>query len=618
MDSSTVPSPRRVRHYASLLWWLLVVVIVFAVQHVQRTYLHASLPSMPQAPGTEHEAFVALAFGKVSDTDPQAIQPQVLRAQLERLKASGAHVVRLADVRAFLEWQQPLPDRPVLLVFDEARRETVEAVDPILAELQLPAAALVNVDAVEQGNLDLVSRRQLRRMVESGRWEAGISACQEQAAAATADYARQRSVLRRRTGGAVLAIGCLRRPWHDDEAPSWNAALQDAALPLGFVARAPGANYRDRPASTLGLIRMSAEQLDADALVRQVAAYAPRRQRYVDDFDGASLAADWIANPGHARVDGGAMRLAVGAGDTDGSVTLGGTQRWQDMHVAVDLAAPPPGGQFWMYVRRNGAGSFLRLGIVDQRVVLQKSDAAGQTRQLVVREVGRRPLRLALQVSGLRALAYIDDDPLLDRPTDLPADLTEGPVVLAVWNAEGDASAVVQRVEAAPLERRIALISPQPSETTFAKLRENADELWAVSPRLFGWRAGAARTLGTSDRALEIFVYHHHLALHPAVAIDALPPAAEWERFSAQMLRWAASPQFGGLNLVVDRIAKDDAAKIEGLRRTLAASGKKLTVTLGSTTLDSSDSPDYAWFARARAGSQSFQVASVPLRLVPG
>jgi hypothetical protein len=416
----------------------------------------------------------------------------------------------------------------------------------------------------------------------------------------------------------VLAAGCLRRPWQDDEARSWSAALNGAALPLGFVARAPGANYRDQPASTLGLIRMSPDQRDADALVRQIGAYAPRRQRYVDDFDGASLAADWVASPAHAQVGDGALQLAVGAGETDGSVTLGGTQRWQDMRVAVDLAAPPPSGQFWVYVRRNGAGSFLRLGVVGQRVLLQKSDADGRTRQLVVREIGRRPLRLGLRVSGQRALAYIDDDPLLDRAVDLPADLVEGPVMLAVWNADGDASALVRRVEAEPLERRIALISPQPSESAFAGLRERVDELWAVSPRLFGWRAGAPRMLGTTDRALDIFVHHHHLAVHPAVAVDALPPAADWERFSAQMLRWADSPQFSGLNLVIDRVAQDDAARVEGLRRTLAAHGKHLTVTLVDAAQDRTDSPDNNWFARASAGAGSFQVASVPLRLVPG
>src|SRR6185503_1410153 len=105
------------------------------------------------------------------------------------------------------------------------------------------------------------------------------------------------------------------------------------------------------------------------------------------------LANDWVASRGHARVEGGTLRLTAKAADPRGSLTLGGTEQWQDTQTTVHLAALPI-GQFWIYARRSDAGPFLRLGIVDGRVVLQKSEADGQTRQVAALDAPHGSLRL--------------------------------------------------------------------------------------------------------------------------------------------------------------------------------------------------------------------------------
>src|SRR5436853_437164 len=66
-----------------------------------------------------------------------------------------------------------------------------------------------------------------------------------------------------------------------------------------LVARAPGVNLREDPASMLRLIRLTADDNDPDALVRRSATYQPRRDAFADDFAGA-LAPDWIADAHHA------------------------------------------------------------------------------------------------------------------------------------------------------------------------------------------------------------------------------------------------------------------------------------------------------------------------------
>jgi hypothetical protein len=476
-----IPAARPVRHLRTLWWWILVGVM--AVMSQSQVIGSSGPVPLNKAPGprTEQEAFIAFLFGKVSATDPAAIQVDDLRRQLQALKDSGAHSIHLEEVRAFMATRAPLPKKPVLLVFDEAKLETIEAVDPILRDLAFTAVTFVSVEDIEGGNVGLVSRRRLSRMIDSGRWEVGVRACNNeqetagQLAQADTRYEAKHNALQGWSRRPVLAISCL-RDWPDDEdmQANWHAVLQKMELPLGFVARGPGANHQDDIPTSLRLIRIPSEENDATALVRHMTTYTPRHERFVEKFEGEKLGSAWIAHGADAQVKNGVMRLSAAAGEIGSALYLGGTERWRDERIMVELATPPS-GQFWIYARRSSAGAFVRLGAVGQHVVMQKSDESGQTRQVAERPVGNGPIRLELQVIGSRATAFLDGMPLLDRPTELPSHVREGPVSLAAWTDKGNATAHVRYVEAEPLARQIVMLPAEPEEASYAGLRKQAN-----------------------------------------------------------------------------------------------------------------------------------------------
>ena len=616
-EGPAMPPPRRVRHVRTLWWWLLLLGAGLA-----GAYRGADGPGEATAPATEaaateRDSFVAVVFGRVGSPASGAMDPQVLRAQLTRLKESGAHVVRLREALDFLAGRAALPSRPVLLVFDEARRETVETVEPVLAELGLPATTFVNVTGMEQGNVDLVSRRKLGQMARSGLWDFGVGACREadgDIQFSGPEFRRRASAIEKWAGAPVLAISCL-RGWDSPALAErqWIDAVRAAALPLGFIYREPGANRRQDLPWTLRLVRIGADDSRPDAVVQRVIAYTPRHERYADDFRGPSLANAWIATGGHARVKPDGLNLLTAAGSA-GELTLGGTEQWQDTRTHVRLAGPPA-GQFWIYARRNGPLPFLRFGVTEGRVVLQRSDESGQTRQLAAVDAPGGVIDLKLQVIGGRALAWLNDQALTERPAEVPDGLDQGSVTLAVWDDAVDSLSVVRDFEAEPLPRRIALLDTSPTDAGFEQLRAQAGSLWALSPRQYRWRGGQGASLAGPDLALSIFAHHHHIELLPAVQLDAFPDAAQWPHLRARLLEWAGASDCAGLNLVVERVRPEDVPRIEELRRALAMVDRELVVT-ARRRADLAAAPDLLWSSGSGAGG--LQYASAPPRRPAG
>ncbi|MGH7856850.1 MAG: hypothetical protein ACREQY_05920, partial [Candidatus Binatia bacterium] len=301
-----------------------------------------------------------------------------------------------------------------------------------------------------------------------------------------------------------------------------------------------------------------------------------------------------------------------------GMVSLGGTERWADAQAEVELAGPPK-GQFWVYLRRDDPSFFLRLGVVDQRIVLQKSDSKGQTRQLAAQSAGSGPVRLGLRVIGSRALAFLNDEPLLDRPTELASKMRRGSLAFVVWNESGEASARVRRVDARPLPRRFGIVAAAPSADAWDRLRRDADDLWAVSPRAFAWNRGKAATVGTPDLALRIFVRHHHMEFLPAVTLRELPTGPEWSSFARKVREWGADGRFDGVNVILEAAPRDPSALAERLgrlRSDLVALGKDLVLTLPRGGVALPVVPEGAWFAGGPSASASFGLARAPLVLV--
>jgi peptidoglycan/xylan/chitin deacetylase (PgdA/CDA1 family) len=110
----------------------------------------------------------------VSNTarDPYSIAPGEFARQMAMLSADGFHTISIAQYARFRVGDvAQLPNRPILITFDDGRIDSYQGADPILARYGMRATMFVitaNADAAKTGYLGWPK---LARMPASGRWD---------------------------------------------------------------------------------------------------------------------------------------------------------------------------------------------------------------------------------------------------------------------------------------------------------------------------------------------------------------------------------------------------------------------------------------------------------------
>ncbi|NJL02859.1 MAG: polysaccharide deacetylase family protein [Spirulinaceae cyanobacterium SM2_1_0] len=93
------------------------------------------------------------------------VTPEELRADFEYLREQGATPITLEQLVAHLQTGAPLPDKPVLLTFDDGYGGHYEHVYPLLKEFDYPAVFSIYVDKMSlTGGRSSVTWEQLRKM----------------------------------------------------------------------------------------------------------------------------------------------------------------------------------------------------------------------------------------------------------------------------------------------------------------------------------------------------------------------------------------------------------------------------------------------------------------------
>ncbi len=106
--------------------------------------------------------------------DGVTMAPDVFAEQMEALKRAGWHTVALRDFEAFIRGEKELPQRSVLITFDDGSKASYYPVDPVLRALGFNAVAFIIAgDSESPGSTYYLSSAEIRRMIDSGRWEIG-------------------------------------------------------------------------------------------------------------------------------------------------------------------------------------------------------------------------------------------------------------------------------------------------------------------------------------------------------------------------------------------------------------------------------------------------------------
>jgi len=92
--------------------------------------------------------------------------------QMKALKQAGWKTVTLKELTGFMTGGT-LPGKSFVLTFDDGRKDSYYAADPILNALDFKAVMFVIADTLNGGDDFYLSETEIKQMVDSGRWEIG-------------------------------------------------------------------------------------------------------------------------------------------------------------------------------------------------------------------------------------------------------------------------------------------------------------------------------------------------------------------------------------------------------------------------------------------------------------
>ena len=97
-----------------------------------------------------------------------SIEPDMFRQHLQYLKDNGYTTISLYDLDAALAEGTPLPDKPVILTFDDGYSDHYVTAFPLLREFGMTATFFIITDTADHGSANYMSWAQMDEMAAAG------------------------------------------------------------------------------------------------------------------------------------------------------------------------------------------------------------------------------------------------------------------------------------------------------------------------------------------------------------------------------------------------------------------------------------------------------------------
>jgi len=99
------------------------------------------------------------------------------RTQMFALKTEGYQTITLTEFLGFMKGEKDLPEKSILISFDDGRKDSYYVADPIFRALDFNAVMFVitgrSIGEANKKSVFHLTEDELHKMIESGRWEAG-------------------------------------------------------------------------------------------------------------------------------------------------------------------------------------------------------------------------------------------------------------------------------------------------------------------------------------------------------------------------------------------------------------------------------------------------------------
>ncbi|CAM3456289.1 polysaccharide deacetylase family protein [Parendozoicomonas haliclonae] len=116
------------------------------------------------------QAVVVLQYHHIDDTTPKSTStsPALFKEHLNWIKENNYRVAPLTEITDLLRTGQPLPDKTIVITFDDAFTSIYEQAFPALKEHNYPFTIFINTGSVDERHRRALSWKQLREMGEAG------------------------------------------------------------------------------------------------------------------------------------------------------------------------------------------------------------------------------------------------------------------------------------------------------------------------------------------------------------------------------------------------------------------------------------------------------------------
>ncbi len=435
---------------------------------------------------TRRDGFVAVSFSAVGRTDASPHLPRaMLKKHLEALQAAGFETISTQNLLDYYYHGEPLPDKPVYLMFEGGRKDGAIYGQEILTKTGMRATMFIHPKKMDEWNKTFLSRSQIASLSANPFWEVGamaneiylpgtenrerpdyylaeylhdqngarIETPEEFAVRAENDYSASKSLLGKVTGREIPAY--IFSPANSlgntqpDDMDYLNNQLLEKYFRLAFSREGVPFNSHATNPRQLTRLLVPADMNTGDLLAILGAGLASEGP-YV--FKGnADSDRRWRSITGQIEYlpDGIAFRPAA---DQFAFAWLIGSEDWGDVDLRVGLPNRPQ-DEINLYLRFNSRQSFLRLHVVGGLILAQERTPGLGITTLASFPVpdDRDFLDLRLTAKKNRLWVGLDGKPLTESPLPFPGGLANGRVAVEAREADTDTS---------PVQLRMPVVTP--------------------------------------------------------------------------------------------------------------------------------------------------------------
>jgi peptidoglycan/xylan/chitin deacetylase (PgdA/CDA1 family) len=153
-----------------------------AVANTPQQMANGAPPRAPEPPrsrsATPGQAIPILMYHSVEAAPEGAglrglwLPADQFRAQVEMLREEGFHAITMRDAQAYWRGERRIPEKPIVLTFDDGYRSDAAVAEPVLREANWPGVLYLTAAQLKTPGPTGISKAQVRGLIAAG-WELG-------------------------------------------------------------------------------------------------------------------------------------------------------------------------------------------------------------------------------------------------------------------------------------------------------------------------------------------------------------------------------------------------------------------------------------------------------------